>query len=421
MSWITILWSAVASACLTLAMVHLLIWCKQTAQRAHLLFSVTATSVAAIAACELLAMHAQTPQQFGTVLRWAHLPVFFAVVSMVGFVRLYLRTGRPWLGHAACGLRLLALIINFWSVPNLNYKQITGLKHLKPFGGETIAVAEGVGNPWIKVGELSSLLLLAFVVDASVTLWRRGDGTERRRAIVVGGSMALVILAAAGHSALVNAGVIRSPYLISLPFLAIVGAMGYELSSDVARAARLTRQLQAREAALRESEARFRTLADTAPVLVWMSGTDMLCTFFNKPWLEFTGRTLEKERGNGWSEGVHPEDLQRCLETYGSSFRARRPFTMEYRLRRADGQYRWVLDRGVPRYTPEGEFAGYIGSCLDLTERKQAEAALRESEQYMRLAAEAAGLAMWAWDIPRDEAWSSDLGRALFGFAPSIN
>jgi PAS domain S-box-containing protein len=304
-------------------------------------------------------------------------------------------------------------------VPNLNYKQITGLRHVTIFGGETISVVQGVENPWVRVSELSSLLLLAFVVDASVTLWRRGHPGERRRAAIVGGSMAFFILVAAGTSALIEAGVIQSPYLISFSFLAIVVAMGYELSLDVVRAAQLVRQLQASEAASRESEARFRILADTAPVMVWMSGTDMLCNFFNKPWLDFTGRTIEQELGNGWSEGVHAEDLQGCLETYVCSFNARQPFTMEYRLRRADGEYRWVLDNGVPRYTPEEEFAGYIGSCIDITERRRAEAALRESEQHMGLAASAAELAMWAWDILRDEVWTTDNGRALFGFAQS--
>lgn len=418
MSWITIAWSMVVSACLTLAVIHLVIWLRGTDQRAHLLFSVTAISVAAIAACELLAMHAHSPEQFGKVVWWAHLPVFFAVVSLAGFVGLYFRAGRPWLGYAACGLRLLDLIINFFSVPNANYAQITGLQQLA-WGGETISVAQGVENPWIRVSELSSLLLLVFVVDASVTVWRRGDRIERRRALVVGGGITFFILLAAGHSALVEAGLIQSPWLISFFFLAILAAMGYELSSDMVRAAQLTRQLQASEAASRESESRFRVLADTAPVMVWMSGTDMLCNFFNKPWIEFTGRSIAQELGNGWSEGVHSEDLQDCLETYTSSFNAHRPFTMEYRLRRADGEYRWVLDKGVPRYTSEGRFAGYIGSCMDITERRLAEAALRESEQQMGLAASAAELTMWMWDILRDEVWTTDRGRVLLGFAKS--
>jgi PAS domain S-box-containing protein len=127
------------------------------------------------------------------------------------------------------------------------------------------------------------------------------------------------------------------------------------------------------EEGFRESEARFRTMANTAPVMIWMSGPDKLCTFFNKGWLDFTGRPIEKELGNGWTEGVHREDLARCLEIYASSFNARQEFTMEYRLRRHDGKYCWIIDNGVPRFEPDGAFLGYIGSCLDIDERKQAE------------------------------------------------
>jgi PAS domain S-box-containing protein len=127
---------------------------------------------------------------------------------------------------------------------------------------------------------------------------------------------------------------------------------------------------------VRESEERFRLVANTAPVMIWTTGTDMLCTYVNQPRLEFTGRPLEAELGNGWMDGVHKEDLKRCLETYSRAFSHRQSFEMEYRVRRNDGEYRWILDTGVPRFNPDGSFAGYIGSCLDITDRKLAEEAL---------------------------------------------
>jgi PAS domain S-box-containing protein len=118
---------------------------------------------------------------------------------------------------------------------------------------------------------------------------------------------------------------------------------------------------------------RFRIMADVAPVMIWMAGLDKLCNFFNRPWLEFTGRTMEQETGNGWAEGVHKDDFDQCVKTYVTSFDERRPFRMEYRLRRHDGEYRWLLDTGRPILTDDGQFLGYIGSCIDISDLKAAE------------------------------------------------
>lgn len=157
-----------------------------------------------------------------------------------------------------------------------------------------------------------------------------------------------------------------------------LGRLRDRLEVDVAR----------RTAELIESEERFRTMADAAPVLIWAAGTDKLCTFFNKGWLEFTGRSRAQELGNGWAEGVHADDLEHCYETYCLEFDARREFQIQYRLRRADGEYRWVLDRGAPRFS-DGIFLGYVGSCIDITDfkRTQEEALSRQKLESMGLMA----------------------------------
>ncbi len=196
----------------------------------------------------------------------------------------------------------------------------------------------------------------------------------------------------------------RPGYLYRLP---------WELEDAHSRA-----ELARREAALQESEQRFRTMADTAPVLIWMAGADKLCTYVNRFWLEFTGRTMEQELGNGWMEGVHPNDYLHCWNTYNRAFNARRSFRMEYRIRRYDGEYRWVLDTGVPRFTPDGGFIGYVGSALDIGERKEAEMALLESEERLRLAQQAARVGTWEWDVQTGAAVWSEMIWRLLGLKP---
>ncbi|MBV9672560.1 MAG: PAS domain S-box protein [Verrucomicrobia bacterium] len=373
MSWITITWAMVISACLTLAVIHLLIWSRQTEQFAHLLFSVAATSAAAVGACELIAMHAQTTEQYGRAVWWAHIPVFFIVVSIVGFVRIYFGVGPAWLGYTVFGLRLLALVMNFFSVPSLNLKQVIRLRHVTILGGETITLPEVAGNPWRVVGQLSSLLLIVFVVEASITLWRGGDHLGRRRALIVGGSITFFVLAGAGHAALVDAGIINSPYIVSFCFLAIVAAMGYELSSDVLRSAQLARKLRTSETALRESEQQMNLAASAGELAMWMWDIPK-----DEIWVTNKGRALygladsEEINLNRFLDSLHPDDRDAVRKAVSDALTGAGEYEMEYRIVLPTGETRWIVARGRIEFEG-GKPLRLRGVSLDVTERKQAE------------------------------------------------
>jgi PAS domain S-box-containing protein len=412
MSWVTVIWSLSAGACLTLAFLQFIVWWKDRAARANLLFALGAVAVAVFAGLELALMRAETPAQFDTVVRWIHVPAWVLIVSIVGFVRLYLNAGRRWLAWTIVAVRTLSLILNFVLSPNINYRKVVSLRHIS-FLGEPVSMPIGVPNPWMLVAQFSLLLLVIFALDATITVWRRGN---HRQALVVGGSIVLLVVLASAQAVAMTWGILATPLTVSLFYLILVAAMAYELSYDLIHAAQVNRQLQASQATLREGEQRFRIVADAAPVLIWMSGVDKLCTFFNKRWLEFTGRSLQQELGNSWAEGVHRDDLQKCLKTYTGAFDARKPFVMQYRLKRNDGEYRWISGHGVPRYDADGAFVGYIGSCVDVTDLLGQQKKLHQFEERVALAAEAAQLGVWEFDPVTDQMWVSDKVRELFQF-----
>ena len=180
MSWVTIIWWMSAGACLTLGFLQFIVWWKDRAARANLVFAIGTVAVAIFAGLELVLMRAQTPAQFGTITRWIHVPGWVLIVSIVAFVRLYLNAGRRWLAWTIVAVRTLALILNFVFSPNINYRKITALRHM-PFLGESVSVPVGVPNPWVLVGQFSLLLLVIFVVDAAIAVWRRGNRRQARK------------------------------------------------------------------------------------------------------------------------------------------------------------------------------------------------------------------------------------------------
>jgi len=173
------------------------------------------------------------------------------------------------------------------------------------------------------------------------------------------------------------------------------------------------------EAALRESEARFREVADAAPVLIWISDVTKKCIWFNKPWLEFTGRSMQQDIGIGWVDGVHPEDIDDCVAVYDGAFDRRERYRTEYRRRRRDGEWRVLDATGVPRFAG-GAFLGYIGSCIDVTDQRAATRALSESEEQLRLATEAAEVGLWDFDPGSGTLYWPARVKAMFGISAEV-
>ena len=383
MSWITIVWSMNAAACLTLAGISLLVWCKQRKNWVHLVFSASAVAAAAIATFELIMMHCETVGQYEALVRWIHVPTWVLIVSFVAFVRLYLRAGRPWLAWTICGLRTLVLILNFIFTPNLNFRQIARI-HQFSWGGEIISLPSGVANPWGLLSSVSLVLLLIFFVDATVTVWRRGD---RRRALFVGGSMIFGAILA-WHVPLVIWGIIEVPFFLGLAYSGIVAAMAYELSNDMAQAAHVARQLQASEADLRETQKRIELAASAAELGMWM--WDIVR---DEIWITDKGRAhfgfaaSEKLDFDRFRSVLHPEDRESVLKAVENTLHTGAEYEAEYRVMLPDGQVRWIAGRGHVEFNGDRQPIRMRGASTDITKRKLAE------EQF-RLVVEAAPNAM---------------------------
>jgi two-component system sensor kinase FixL len=263
-NWIHLVWAMMAAASLTLGIIHLVVWFKQRSQYANLIFFALASSVAVFSGFELAIVGAQTPAEHALWLRWAHVPIAAIVVLIVVFVRLYFGVGRLWLAWAAVGFRLLTVLLNFSTGVNINFQEVTALQHSR-FLGELVSSPIGTLNAWQIVTQIANLLLVAFVVDASVALWRLGDPVSRRRAAVVGGGILACVVLVVGFAVLILSGAVRAPTIMTPGFFIVIVAMGYELSWDLLVAQRTAAQLRHSEAELQASGERFRAVVEAAP------------------------------------------------------------------------------------------------------------------------------------------------------------
>ena len=245
MSILTIAWSMCAAASFMLGLLHLLLWSRDRRAFVYLLSTLMGLSAGTGAMVELALMHAPSIDAYRILIQWANLFVFTLLVPMVWFVRVRLPMARRWLASLITALWSVAIVVNWLSPYSLTYSKITDLRQMHTFWGETFTLASGVPNPWVHLANLASVLIVVYVVDAAVRAWRAGD---RRRAGLVGGSVATFILLGGIHAPLVDAGLIATPYMVSFAFLAIVAALSYELVSDAVLTSRYAREIQASEA-----------------------------------------------------------------------------------------------------------------------------------------------------------------------------
>ncbi len=381
MSWLAIIWSAVIGACLMQALMHLLVWNHDRRSWAHLCFVITVLSTAGLAIAELLTMHASSPEAFGRIIFWAHFVYGVGVFASLGFVHFFFGSGRNWLLAVALGSRALAVAANVVTGVNLHIHAIHSLKQI-PFLGSSVSVlGEWEPNPWVRLGQTAALLQLLYILDASARLWHRQSPDARRRATVVGGSLAVFILTAATQTGLVSAGILHMPLIVSLPFLGTTIAMGYELSRDVLRAARLSRELQT-------SEQRLAMAASAARLALWEWDLSS-----NRIWVSNNGRALygvtdqEEIDFDRFMQTVHPEDHPLVRTAIEKALHGYEPYHIDYRVVRPDGPLRWITARGTIEKNAQGRANRLRGISMDITEQK-------ESEDRFRRVIEAAPNAM---------------------------
>lgn len=373
MNWLTLIWSVLLGGCLTLGLMHIVVWCNAGRRAAaHLAFTVAALSVAGIAVGELGLMAARDPAEFARIHRWLHVPVATLVAGIIAFIGLYFQTARPWLGWAALGARGAALLVNFWLPLSVNYSAIKSLRS-ETLLGQTISVAaETEMSRWAWLPLVSLLLLIVYVGDAAWRLWRRGGEGGRRRAVVVGGSTVAFIVLASIHTWLVHANAIQSPYLISFFFLPVLLAMALELSHDVISAARLSDELE-------ERQKQMSLAAAAAQLALWTWDVERDRLWVTPEGRKLYGVTADEPITIGRFLGlVHPEDREAVKQAVERALNGSDGFAHDYRVVLPDGRVRWFSAVGKVESGRDGQPARLRGVSIESTQRRMTEVEIAE-------------------------------------------
>jgi len=372
MSQVTVIWSMIGAACLTLAAIHVPVWWRNRDALATLSFAIAAIATAAIAGFELLMLKAATPAAHAEAARWIHVPVALFLIALASFAWHYLEAGRRWLAATAIGLRLVSLGINFSVGESLNWLEVRELRDVA-FLGDEVRVPIGVANPWMIVGQAAVFLLAIFFADAVVTAWRQGRRTFG--IVVTGGILTLLTLGGGGMAVILYWGGVQAPSTLALYCLGMVVLMAYALSSDLLRARQLVLELGEREqeVALAAEAANLGTFSrDIARDVIDASDA----------WRKLFGFAPEDTVNmHAVMQRVHVDDRGPLAESLARSLRDATTQHVEYRVPMADGRVRWISAIGRVELDNRGRPLRSRGVCIDITARKLAEQEMLQLRQ----------------------------------------
>jgi PAS domain-containing protein len=315
-------------------------------------------------------MRSQTVEQYGAMQWYTPFPVSMLIVSFVWFTRFFLAAGRRWMAWTITALRILVPLLNIFSMPNIRFAKITGLRRID-FLGETVSIAEGLVHPWAVITNLTAMLLMIFLIDAAIQLARRH---ARRIDIVLAGSAVFFTALGAVQSSLVDRGAIRMPYMVSFCFVGAFLVMAYGTSGEILRAMQLVTELKTSEASLRESEERMTLAAEAANLGIWINDLVKEEIWASDNWRVLFGfDKSERIDFDGILQRLHPEDRDRVRRLLASVLVNGDSYEVVYRLMLPGNEFRWIASTGRVEFDANGTPVRLRGVSVDITQRHLAE------------------------------------------------
>lgn len=360
--YVTVVWSMITASCLMMAGIHLVAGLSRRGRLAGLAGAAMAVATALASQIEIWMMQAQDVHDYATAARWYHAAVWVLLLMLLVFVRRHLHAGRTWLAWTVAGTRTLSLVLNFASETNLNFRQIDGLHHM-PFLGDTVVIASGVPNPLSLIGHFSLLLLVAFSIDAAITVWRRHDAMEKR---LLSAAIVFFIVAGSVHSVLSVRGIIHGPVIASVFFMAIVLATVLEAGRAMIRSTQLAERL-------RENDERVAIAVESGEVGLWE--WDILADrlWHSPQWSALLGFPpgVAVTRQQVLAK-IHPDDREMLYLAMQRTLNTGDDYNVEFRVPGSQGGMRWIAARGKRSTDARGMPAVMMGSVIDITARRQA-------------------------------------------------